>query len=238
MPFATEPDGGGDPLGAPVPAPTNTTSAPTLSSAPGVSSTPGPGVGIATDQSGYLPVSVAGQSIVVTTADPVSPAIGQEWYRQDTKQLSIRHDASTTVRIEAKTSYGYTAYTPAWTSSGVAPAIGNGTASGRYIQLGKHVHCQGTVSFGSTSTFGTGDYYFSLPVAPSGSQAGTRYGLVTGYHSGSFFFGVGDFQAGSTFRILYSAAYPTGALTLLGAAAPWTWANGDEFQFNLSYEAA
>jgi hypothetical protein len=225
-----------DLLGAPTPAPSNQTSAPTLNSAPTVSSTPGPGVGIATDQSGFLPVSVAVQSIVETTADPTSPAIGQMWYRQDTRRLSIRHDATTTVRITAVE--GYTSYAPAWTSSGVAPAIGNGTASGHYIQIGKFVHAQGTISFGSTSTFGTGNYYFAMPVAPSGSQAGTRYGLVTGFHSGSFFTATADFQAGSTFRTMYAAAFPTGALTFMGQLAPWTWASGDEIQFNIVYEAA
>lgn len=71
----------------------------TLNSAPTISSTPTPGQGIATDSSGRLPTSVPVQTVVVTTADPTNPVMGQMWYRQDTSQLCIRHDAGTTKRV-------------------------------------------------------------------------------------------------------------------------------------------
>lgn len=55
-------------------------------------------------------------------------------------------------------------YTPTWTSTGATqPVVGNATRSGRYIQIGKTLHYRIAYQFGSTSTFGTGLYLFSLP---------------------------------------------------------------------------
>jgi hypothetical protein len=70
-----------------------------LATTPAPSATPTPGQGVATTSSGALPVSAPATALVVLTADPASPAIGQMWYRQDTKQFCIRHDAATTVRV-------------------------------------------------------------------------------------------------------------------------------------------
>jgi hypothetical protein len=55
-------------------------------------------------------------------------------------------------------------YTPAWTAVTTAPAIGNGTLTGKYAVVGKVCHFTALVTFGSTTTFGSGAYTFSLPV--------------------------------------------------------------------------
>lgn len=65
-------------------------------------------------------------------------------------------------------------WTPTWSSSGSAPALGNGTIAGSYIQIGKTVKAQLKLTVGSTSTIGTGNYFFTLPVtsiALSGSSS-------------------------------------------------------------------
>lgn len=105
MPLRIE-EGSANPAGAfqqvfgiPSPPPPPPVAQPTLGGAPILSATPNPGQGIATDASGRLPVGVAAQSVLVTTADPASPAIGQVWYRSDTSQLCIRHSAATTKRV-------------------------------------------------------------------------------------------------------------------------------------------
>lgn len=58
----------------------------------------------------------------------------------------------------------WTTYTPSWTSTGTAPNLGNGTAFGRYVQIGKRVSFTAEITLGSTSTAGTGSYSISLPV--------------------------------------------------------------------------
>lgn len=66
---------------------------------PIVTSAPTAGQGVALDSSGRLPVGATAQSIPVLTADPASPIIGQMWYRSDTSQFCIRHNATTTKRV-------------------------------------------------------------------------------------------------------------------------------------------
>lgn len=57
----------------------------------------------------------------------------------------------------------WTPYTPSWTASSVNPAIGNGTITGRYRQVGKTIDVAVSIVMGSTTTFGTGEWYVSLP---------------------------------------------------------------------------
>ena len=56
-------------------------------------------------------------------------------------------------------------YTVSWTASTTNPSIGNGILNGRYVQIGKTV--MGTIEMivGSTTTYGSGGWYFSLPKA-------------------------------------------------------------------------
>lgn len=84
-------------FGLPVSAPPSASAPPTLGTAPTVSSTPVPGQGVALDSAGRLDTVV--QYLGVVTADPANPRIGQFWYRSDTSQLCVRHDASTTKRV-------------------------------------------------------------------------------------------------------------------------------------------
>lgn len=58
-------------------------------------------------------------------------------------------------------------FTPVWTGATTNPVIGNGTIEGYYAQRGKTVAGWMRILMGSTTTFGSGDYAFTLPVAPS-----------------------------------------------------------------------
>ncbi|MFF1297916.1 MULTISPECIES: hypothetical protein [unclassified Streptomyces] len=67
----------------------------------------------------------------------------------------------------------WTTYTPTWTSTGTAPVLNNGTLTGRYMKIGRNVLIEINLIAGSSTTFGTGNYSFSLPF-----QAATT-GLAT-----------------------------------------------------------
>lgn len=54
-------------------------------------------------------------------------------------------------------------YIPVWSTSGTAPAIGNGQLAGRYSKIGKRCDVSIIMIAGSTTTFGTGEYIFTLP---------------------------------------------------------------------------
>lgn len=57
------------------------------------------------------------------------------------------------------------AYTPALTSGGTAPSLGNGTIAGTYFRNGAITTVAGELNIGSTTTLGTGILKISLPYA-------------------------------------------------------------------------
>lgn len=129
----------------------------------------------------------------------------------------------------------FSSYTPTWTSTGTEPAIGNGTITGRYIQVGNLVQAWIVLTMGSTTTFGTGNYIFSLPTSvqslhpvnfPIGNAIAVRgsvYPLLT-------------VLAGSSSVVLAVPGQPIGGFA--GPTAPATFAAGDTIQIQMTYEAA
>ncbi|MBU6278722.1 MAG: hypothetical protein KGN78_05705 [Actinomycetales bacterium] len=128
----------------------------------------------------------------------------------------------------------WTAFTP--TLSGTGWAIGNGTASGFYCQVGKIVYFRAKITFGSTSTYGGSPLNLSLPVSATGSP-------VAGQN-------VAFFDTSASLRYLASMEYASataiaprsvsGSLTLAAVTttAPFTWATGDTIDYSGTYEAA
>lgn len=113
-------------------------------------------------------VDAKGDLIAATAVDtPARLAVGAN-------NLVLMADSTTATGLK----YGadLQSFTPVWTSSGTAPVIGNGSASGSFTRIGNVVQFAIAVVFGSTSTFGTGEFYFSLPVAMGSSARG-----ITGY---------------------------------------------------------
>lgn len=118
-------------------------------------------------------------------------------------------------------------YTPVWAATGTAPVIGNGSIQGWYLQQGKLLQVQITMLFGSTTTFGTGQYTFGLPtnmVAATWTGLRQGCGSVYGLDSGA------AHQAGTVY--IASAGTTVSAVSHAGAAEwgqaqPITWGNAD-----------
>lgn len=128
----------------------------------------------------------------------------------------------------------WTAYTPAWTSSGTQPAIGNGTLAGRYCRLDNNfIGYEINILMGSTTTFGTGTYSFSLPFT---AAAGVSYHPM----------GNGIVRDGSaaplvrfpTFSSTTTVILIDVAGTIVAATVPFTFANTDRIIITGQYEAA
>jgi microcystin-dependent protein len=143
---------------------------------------------------------------------------------------------------------GWTTYTPSWTSSGTQPAIGNGTIVGQYRRIGQNIACRIALTTGSSTTYGTGDYLFSLP---SGLTIDTSFQAVSD-----------DFETTSSVSLLQSATTrfsgtvkarttttvvvqtpattsvvvvaPVANNNTLGQTSPVTW-TGSGNQFNLEF---
>jgi hypothetical protein len=116
-------------------------------------------------------VDAKGDLIAATGADtPARLAVGA------TNNTVLTVDSSTATGL--KYSADWTSYTPTWNSTGTAPSLGNGTLQGLYLQVGKLVYVLINFKAGSTTTYGTGNWQFSLPLDPKTLGAGA-WGLVT-----------------------------------------------------------
>lgn len=81
---------------------------------------------------------------------------------------------NTEVRDQFNSLFGaWTAYTPTWTAATTNPVLGNGTLVGRYMKIGRVVVAHINLTTGSTTTYGSGNYTFSLPV--QAANAGASY---------------------------------------------------------------
>lgn len=128
-------------------------------------------------------------------------------------------------------------FTPLWSSTGTQPAIGNGTLTGRYFRIQKMIFVEMFFQPGSTSTYGTGTYKFSIPVvARTGIFGFMSTGVARLYDAsvGTVVFGQTGFQNSETDRCMVYLA--TG--TPLGQTVPFTWATADELIMSFQYEAA
>jgi hypothetical protein len=123
----------------------------------------------------------------------------------------------------------WTAYTPTWGASGGAPSLGNGTLAARYMQVGLTVFYDIQLTGGSTTTFGTGEWTFTLPVTANDTtgQAGTAFAVDPGnaYHTGAAFLA-------STTTLKVAGEGGTSTFTSL---APFTWGNGDSLRLSGFY---
>ena len=146
--------------------------------------------------------------------------------------------------LEAKVAIGatvlgtYTAYTP---SLGQI-TIGNGTIETKYCRVNNFVHYYGKITFGSTTSITGGNANFSLPLTADVSATNTSYAMGTCYFydlsTGSFYPGQ-PAMANST-TVYGGITTANGTYTQWGgwsATAPFTWATGDYYTFNIFYKA-
>lgn len=130
----------------------------------------------------------------------------------------------------------WTAYTPAWTSTGTAPAIGDGTISGRFTQLSKMGWANGIMTTAAASTYGTLLYRWSLPSGWSAAAAaGTPVGFARIVDSSvtTRFIGVCTLISATTIGVSTHAATAD-----VGATVPMTWASGDSIIWDVAVELA
>lgn len=128
----------------------------------------------------------------------------------------------------------WASYTPTWTTTGVAPALGNGSLTGRYVQIGKWVHGIATLVAGTTTTFGTGDFEFSLPVTASAS-AGSMVGVGSTTNSGVATYVIFSHLTTSAKVNIYTTASPT---TVVSGTVPFAFGTADDVYVTFKYEAA
>ena len=135
----------------------------------------------------------------------------------------------------------WTSYTPLWTTDGgTQPVLNNGTLTGFYKVIGKACFVRVKLNPGTTTTYGTGAFQFSLPFSASNAD-GIQFpcsilnngfawyqGTVNGTYSG----------ATNKSAIIAQSAGGANSSEAVTATHPFTFGVSDSIQFNGSYEIA
>ncbi|NBV77905.1 hypothetical protein EBR66_07100 [bacterium] len=131
----------------------------------------------------------------------------------------------------------WSTYSPSWTADTTNPAIGDGTITGRYKQIGKTVFVIVKINMGTTTTYGTGSWRVSLPVNAFASYSvilptvlldnGNNWYQGTSYteYSGSTAYVTPVWNRGNT------------GSSAVNSTIPFTWGSTDSFTFSGSYES-
>lgn len=183
----------------------------------------------------YTIFDAAGDLLTASAADtPARLAIGS-----NDEVLSVNSGALDYRKIvAAMTDFAFASYTPTWTGTSTNPAIGNGTETGKYLQLGKLVIGWFLVTAGSTSTYGSGGVYqFAMPVATALSTK-MPLGVARVIGGATEYIGLLTAGSGNTFRIAMSSAAVTGDEVVVTPTAPMSPASGDSWGGLFFYEAS
>jgi hypothetical protein len=163
-------------------------------------------------------------TIVVANAkkilgDPVT--IGQ-----DGAVILVYDNANTGWRIVSSFAGSPIDYTPTWTGDVSNPAIGDGSISGKWQQVGRVVHYQIIVVIGSSTTLGTGAWKFGLPTASSPSDSHVAGSALITDAGTAHYLGVP--------RVSSDAIY-VHTPNEIGPATPHVWANTDAIRIAGTY---
>lgn len=128
-------------------------------------------------------------------------------------------------------------YTPVWSAgSGTQPVLGNGELVGKYTLNGKLCHTTIRFRAGTTTTYGTEDWRFSLPFKPSGTEYSIGSAVIFDND------GSGTYWTAMVEKVSLSAT-EEGLLLIInnsGSAVkydnPFTWNTGDIIELSITYE--
>lgn len=117
----------------------------------------------------------------------------------------------------------WTSYTPSWIGSTTNPTLGNGIRNGAYIVTGKRFEVAIDITWGSTTSAGSGIWTFGLP-AGIDMISGTRlYGSALLRDNSAAVHNC----AGVTYFTSTSVDLRWHGGNQVQSAAPWVWANFD-----------
>lgn len=140
------------------------------------------------------------------------------------RYLQLSQSLLTAFNLSGLSGVGATA---AWSAS-VAPAIGDGTLTRTYRVVDGICYCHYSLVAGASTTFGTGDWEFTLPFPATQAATGAAYLLDSGTAT---FVGTAKIAVGSSLVKIY----PDNAATAVRSNTPFTWAAPDALEFSLIY---
>ena len=133
----------------------------------------------------------------------------------------------------------WTSYTPTWTSDSGTPSIGNGTIGGRYKQIGKTVFFNLKLTYGSTTTGGSGAWMFGLPATAYDSNYQFAASILNNGIAWYGAVGNGSYKGSTSyFTLIHQNDTATTVWGGVSSTAPFTFGSGDTVTISGSYESA
>ena len=132
-------------------------------------------------------------------------------------------------------------YTVSWTADTTNPAIGNGTLTGRYIVIGKLCTYVLGLVMGSTTTYGSGNWAFSLPINAVNTAGINFYGVAHLRKVGTANYErIAQISPSLSTSVinLFTDPTPGSNSANLSETVPFTWGEGDALGFEITYEIA
>lgn len=134
-------------------------------------------------------------------------------------------------------SQAWTNYTPTWTCLTTGPVLGNGTLTGKYCQIGQTVHFIIELTAGTTTTFGTGNFQFDLPVVEFALRWGFR-GMARDNSAPGSFPLLAERTASNLLTVKCDSLTAGSQLRSVTNTVPFTWAVSDSLTIHGEYAAA
>jgi hypothetical protein len=124
---------------------------------------------------------------------------------------------------------GWFSYVPVWTATTTNPVLGNGTIAGRFTINGRMVTATVGLTIGSSTTTGSGQWFISLPLT-AGSFYSDFVGTWRANDQGVMNYGGSAFPSATD-----KVSFIVNGSTYVISTAPFTWADGDNLHFTISY---
>lgn len=129
-------------------------------------------------------------------------------------------------------------WTPVWTAATTNPSIGDGTLVGKYCVIGNTVHLIIGLVCGSTTTFGSGAWSFSLPF-PVKAQTDinqTFIGQVIARDASPAENYLHFCRVTRYAKVINAFFNVSSSSTIITDTSPFTWAESDQLFLQLTYE--
>jgi hypothetical protein len=187
----------------------------------------------ATVSTAVRPNTVAPGGILPSSTAPSSPYTGQAYHNGS--DLLVWNGSSWDTYY--KTPGAWVSYTPTWTGSGSNPSLGNGTLVGKYSKIGRQVTVHINLIPGSTTTFGSGNYNWALPVAAA--SVGCSYILSAHLLGTDRWMGQTVISPGATSTsAFFNLSTTNSRIDFMTPTRPETFANGSQLRITGTYESA
>jgi hypothetical protein len=119
-------------------------------------------------------------------------------------------------------------FTPTWTGATTNPSLGNGTLIGNWSRHGRRVEAVINLTTGTTTTYGSGNWAFSLPTGDAGIGDVFSVSMTC---AGGLYVGVGK-VASSKAGTIFTASSTSNAVQ---STTPATWVSGNSLQATVCY---